>query len=140
MSEKKIKHQLNDKASPWSWLSSYQPVSQQLQNTPQLESELKRIFPQLSSQQRQQTAQQFLQELSMQGVDPQQLKEQLALATDNPETITAEELTHIAIYTYQFYPNIFQTVLTQPHLMDFLSNPIFSAIVNIMAAKWLNQS
>jgi len=140
MSDQKIKPKLNDNASPSLWILSHQPVSQQFQNIPSLKSELKRIFPQLSLQQRQQTAQQFLQELRLQGIAPQQLQEQLALATDNAETMTAEELTEVALYSYQFYPNIFQTVLTQPHLMDCLNNPIFSAIVGIMAAKWLHQS
>lgn len=120
---------------------THQPVPKTMgKSAPVIERELRHILPKISPEQRQSVAQQFLKYLGNKGVEKQILKRKLSLATANAEQMKPEEISKVATYAYQHYPDIFQTVLTQPNIVQFLSNPILSAIVGIMAAKWLNQS
>lgn len=143
MSPKKeiIEPKLTANSQSDSSLFTHQQVPKTVEKpAPVIERELRRILPQFSSQQCQIVAQQFLQYLGNKGIDKLTLKKKLSLATANAEQMKPEEISKVATYAYQHYPDIFQTVLTQPNIVQLLSNPILSAIVGIMAAKWLNQS
>ncbi|PSO48436.1 MAG: hypothetical protein BRC33_09630 [Cyanobacteria bacterium SW_9_44_58] len=121
--------------------ATHQPVSKAMgKSTPVIERELRRILPKINPEQRQSVAQQFLKYLGNKGIEKTTLQKKLSLATTDAEQMKLEEITKLATYAYQHYPDIFQTVLTQPNIVQFLSHPILSAIVGIMAAKWLNRS
>lgn len=121
--------------------STYQQLpSSMATSAPVIERELKQILPQIRSDHRQAVAQQFLKYLANKGIEKHTLKRNLALATTNVEHMLSEDVSKVGTYAYQHHPDVFQTVLTQPSIVQFLSHPILSAIVGIMAAKWLNQS
>jgi ribosomal protein L28 len=103
-----------------------------------IKRELKRILPKINREQRQDIAQQFLKQLGKKGIEKPFLQQQLSLSTVDPKQMNSEDISEVAIYAYQHYPDLFQSILTQRNLVQFLSNPILSAIVGIMAAKWLN--
>jgi ABC-type transport system involved in cytochrome bd biosynthesis fused ATPase/permease subunit len=104
-----------------------------------IERELKQVIPKISEEQRFSLAQQLLKQLNTREVKTKTLQQTLSLSTTDPQQMSSEEISKVATYAYQYYPDIFQTVLTQPNLVQFLTNPILSAIVGIMAARWLDQ-
>lgn len=101
--------------------------------------ELKQIIPEMNLEQRQTIADQLIEKLGARGVKQESLESNLPLNTANPKQMKADEITQVATYAYEHYPEVFEAVLTQPNMVQFLSSPILSAIVGIMAAKWLNQ-
>lgn len=110
------------------------------QSSSVIKVEVRQLLNRVSLEQRQKTAQQFLEQLESQGVDQSVLQETLSLSTVNPDQMNSEEISQVAAYTYQHYPDFFQSILTEPNLVQCLSHRILSAIVGIMAAKWLNRS
>ena len=100
--------------------------------------ELRRILPEMNLEERQTVANQLIEKLEAKGVGKETLQSNLDLTTVHPKRMNPEEITQVAIYAYQFDPEVFESVLTQPNIVQFLSRPILSAIVGIMAAKWLN--
>ena len=112
--------------------------SKMSKSAPLIQRELKQILPQINAEQRQDIAHQLLKQLQEKGVQKPTLKQTLALSTLDPAGMNSEEISEVAVYAYQYYPDVFEAVLTQRHVVQFLSSPILSAIVGIMAAKWLN--
>ncbi|MDR9403588.1 MAG: hypothetical protein RI580_09120 [Halothece sp. Uz-M2-17] len=115
-----------------------QSQSKMSKSAPLIERELRQILPQLRPEQRQQIAHQLITQLQEKGIEEQRLKQNLSLSTMNPETMNPQQISQVATYAYQHDPEVFEAVLTQPNVVQFLSSPVLSAIVGIMAAKWLN--
>ncbi len=112
-----------------------QPMSK---SAPLIRRELQQIIPNLNREQRQGIADQLIKQLRDQGIEEQTLAETVSIQTTDPRRMNAKDISHVATYTYEHYPEIFEAVLTQPNVVQFLSPPVLSAIVGIMAAKWLN--
>lgn len=104
-----------------------------------IQRELRQIIPEMNLEERQTIANQLIERLEARGVRQETLQSNLALTTTHPKHMNPDEITQVATYAYQYYPEVFEAVLTQPNIVQFLSSPILSAIVGIMAAKWLNQ-
>jgi len=104
-----------------------------------IERELKQVIPKISDEQRLHLAQHLLKQLEKKGVEARSLQQRLSLSTIDPQNMNSEEISRMASYTYQYYPETFQRIFTQPNLVQFLTHPVLSAIVGIMAARWLNQ-
>jgi len=114
---------------------NHQPMSK---SAPLIQRELKQIIPNMNREQRQAIADQLIKRLTEQGIEEQTLAQTLTLQTTNPNRMNTEDISQLATYAYEHYPEIFEAVLTQPNIVQFLSHPVLSAIVGIMAAKWLN--
>ncbi|NBD18799.1 MAG: hypothetical protein GVY04_22505 [Cyanobacteria bacterium] len=114
---------------------NHQPMSK---SAPLIRRELQQIIPNLNREQRQGIADQLIKQLREQGIEEQTLAETVSIQTTDPRRMNAKDISHVATYTYEHYPEIFEAVLTQPNVVQFLSPPVLSAIVGIMAAKWLN--
>lgn len=101
----------------------------------QVKSEMQSAIAQLFPHEQREVAEKFCQNL------PQEELAQLQLLTRNPPEMTPEDISTIVAYTYSSDPNLFQEILAQqPRLIHLLSNHFVSAILGIMAAKWLNGS
>lgn len=96
----------------------------------QLEAELESFFGQLESQQRQTVAAKFRH--GLESGSPQSQAWPMS-----PEQMSAAECRRLAILAYKTRPELFQTVLTQPELIPLLSHAILTAIVGVMAKRWL---
>jgi len=129
----KIQKQAQQKSFPHQ--PNCQPMSK---SAPLIQRELKQILPNLNREQRQAIADQLIKQLTEQGIEEQTLAQTLTLQTTDPNRMNTEDISQLATYTYEHYPEIFEAVLTQPNVVQFLSHPVLSAIVGIMAAKWLN--
>lgn len=116
-----------------------QPNNKMGKSAKTIERELKQVIPKISDEQRLHLAQQLLKQLGNKGVEARSLQQTLSLSTIDPQNMNSEEISKMANYTYQNYPETFQRIFTQPNLVQFLTHPILSAIVGIMAARWLNQ-
>ncbi|PNW54019.1 UNVERIFIED_CONTAM: hypothetical protein BEN50_09470 [Euhalothece sp. KZN 001] len=116
------------------------------QNTPKkmgkstavIEKEMKRMLLKIHQEQRESIADEFLKKLPEKGITIEEFQANFLLSTVNPKQMNSEEISKLATYIYQHDPDTFQSVLTQPNRVQFLSSPILSAIVGIMASKWLN--
>jgi len=134
----KIKPKLQKQAQQKSF--PHQPNHQSMsKSAPLIQRELKQIIPNLNREQRQAIADQLIKQLTEQGIEEQTLAKTLTLQTTDPNRMNTEDISQLATYTYEHYPEIFEAVLTQPNVVQFLTHPVLSAIVGIMAAKWLNQ-
>jgi maltodextrin utilization protein YvdJ len=109
------------------------------QSAPLIRRELKQILPNLNPEQRQAIADQLIKQLREQGIEQKTLEYKLTINTTDPKAMNVEDISQVATYAYEHYPEVFEAVLTQPNIVQFLSHPVLSAIVGIMAAKWLNQ-
>jgi hypothetical protein len=134
----KIKPKININLPQYSSRKPKQPA-QVSKSVSVIRRELKQIIPDMNLEQRQTIADQLIEKLEARGVKQESLESNLPLTTANPQQMKADEITQVATYAYEHYPEVFEAVLTQPNLVQFLSSPILSAIVGIMAAKWLNQ-
>ncbi|NBD33470.1 MAG: hypothetical protein GVY17_11015 [Cyanobacteria bacterium] len=103
-----------------------------------IQRELRQIIAKMYPKQRQAMAEQFMKNLGEQGIEAQSLARTLTIRETDPAAMNSEEISQVATYTYEHYPEVFEAVLTQPNVVQFLSQPVLSAIVGIMAAKWLN--
>ena len=104
-----------------------------------MEKEIRQFLHQISPEKRHHLAEQLLKQLKNQAVEKKKPQLIVSLSTQNPQQMSIEEIAQLATYIYHHDPDTFRNVLTQPDFVQFLSNPILSAIVGIMAAKWLNQ-
>ena len=129
----KIQKQAQQKSFPHQ--PNCQPMSK---SAPLIRRELQQIIPNLNREQRQGIADQLIKQLREQGIEEQTLAETVSIQTTDPRRMNAKDISQVATYTYEHYPEIFEAVLTQPNVVQFLSPPVLSAIVGIMAAKWLN--
>jgi len=101
----------------------------------QVRSEMLTAIAQLFPHEQQEVAEKFYRNL------PQEELAQLQLLSHTPSEMTTEDISAIVAYTYSTNPNLFQEILAQqPRLIHLLSNHFVSAILGIMAAKWLNSS
>jgi len=111
---------------------------QMSKSAPLIQRELRQIIPQMNPKQRQAIAEQLMKNLGEQGIEAQTLAQTLTIRETDPTAMNSEEISQLATYAYEHYPEVFEAVLTQPNVVQFLSQPVLSAIVGIMAAKWLN--
>ena len=135
----KIKPKLNKKLDSNPSLNLPQSTSKKMAKTaPVIKKEMKQMLLTIHKEQRENIADEFLTQLAEKGMKIEECKSDLSLSTVNPKQMNSEEISKVATYIYQHDPDTFQSVLTQPHRVQFLSPPILSAIVGIMASKWLN--
>lgn len=103
-----------------------------------IQKEMKQMLLKINQEQRESIADEFLKQLPEKGITIEEFQANFLLSTVNPKQMNSEEISKLATYIYQHDPDTFQSVLTQPNRVQFLSSPILSAIVGIMASKWLN--
>ncbi|AFZ45797.1 hypothetical protein PCC7418_3691 [Halothece sp. PCC 7418] len=116
-----------------------QTPSKMSKSAPVIQREIRRILPKLRPEQRREIADELIAKLQEKGIDQQRIKQNLSLTTINPQAMNTEQISQVVTFAYQHDPEAFEAVLTKPKVVQFLSNPILSAIVGIMAAKWLKQ-
>lgn len=101
----------------------------------QIKTDLDDAIAKLSPPERQQLAQKLYQKVSEVGIDWQNLN----LSTQLPEAMSTRDVSQLAAYAYQFHGEIFQAVfLEKPQLIYALSDTLVTAIISIMAMKWIN--
>lgn len=104
----------------------------------QMEPELKRAIAQINPDERHYVADDFLKHLEARGLSTHDLEQQLKISTQHASCMNADDVSKLATFTYRVHPDVFQEVLAeQPALVKFLSNPIVTAILKVIAAKWL---
>lgn len=118
----KIKPKPQNQAQQNSFLHQ-QNRQQMSKSAPLIQRELKQIIPNMNLEQRQAIADHLIKQLCEQGIDEQTLANTLTLQTTDPNRMNTEDISHLATYTYEHYPEIFEAVLTQPNVVQFLSPP-----------------
>jgi hypothetical protein len=57
---------------------------------------------------------------------------------NNPNRMSADDVSKLAAFGYHSHPDIFHDVVAQqPAIVKFLSNPLIGAALGAVAAKWL---
>jgi hypothetical protein len=104
----------------------------------QMEPELQKAISQIKPNEPDDVAQAFFKQLKGRGLDENRLQQQFNLSTDNPNRMTADDVSNLASFAYHDHPDVLREVLAeQPGIIKFLSNPIVAGIIGIAAAKWL---
>lgn len=104
-----------------------------------LERELQRAIAQAPPSKRQEVGARFLTHLAQKGENQSDLLQQLKLSSTSPERMSIEDLSELAIYAYHTHPEVFQLILIQPGVIEFLSNSLLITLLGILASRWLNE-
>lgn len=101
-----------------------------------MESELQKALAKIQPNERNDVAREFLKQFDRQGISDRTLQDRLDLSTHRTHQMTADDVTRLAAYAYQKYPDIFQDVLAEkPAIVKFLSHPLVGAILGAIASK-----
>ena len=102
------------------------------------EPELKNAIAQFKSNERHDVASEFLKQLKGIGISDRDLEEQLKLSSSHANHMNGNDVSQLAVFTYDNHPEIFQNVVSEkPVIVKFLSNSLVGAILGAIAAKWL---
>ncbi len=106
----------------------------------QMEPELQKAIAQIKPNERDDVAREFFSHLKKRGLSDRDLEKQLSLSTHHANRLKADDVSKLASFTYHSHPDVFQQVMAdQPALLKFISNPLISAALGAVAAKWLHR-